>query len=827
MRVLGLLAGILIAATSWGQDVWSQAAANADATQQVIRFCNRFVDGWLTQADPVSGLIPRNLRGDWYWNAKDSAADNYPFMVLTAYVTGNAHMKRSMDYILAQEKKLTCRVDSLPDTFDFATQKFLTPEPQMSDVIFGASEYAKDGLMPITDWMGPTAYLNRMAEMIPDTWNYANVESPVGPLVSDNIEVNGDQLQVLSRMYWLTGDDRFKDWAFRLADYYLLHDDFTRHDSIKLRDHGCEVINGLSEAYCIASRVDPQRHDQYQAPFYAILDNILEKGVNEDGMMPSSYNPKTGEQDWGRINDSWGYVYNAFLTVAMIDGVQRYEDAVRHALENVYKYVDADWEGGSADGYADSIEGALNMLNRIPVDSGFEFVDKSLPFILAKQRPDGIVEGWHGDGNSARTLLIYALWKTQGITASPWRDDVKLGAVRDEDGAVHVVVTAEFPWHGALRVDRPRHEEYFHMPMDYPRINQFPEWFTTQPAQKFRVAKNDETPVVVEGKELWNYPLVLNAGETMKLTIQEEPRALRAMAYTPRNADETRAWQEEVRRGLAKALQIDDLLARRDAIPLSPEVISEEKRDGYTWLEYSIQSTPGRRIRVVVTKPDTEGKVPAVVCIHGHGGDRYATYDPKSIYKGFATELAPKAVTIGMDVGQHEVYETGRTLMGERLWDTMRCIDFLMTMPEVDKERIGCAGLSLGGEMAMWLGAMDPRVAATVSAGYLTTMDHMEVNHCMCWKFPGLRELVDWEDVYALIAPRALMCQNGLKEPYDDFNVSIARQAMVEIHKAYKAFDAEDAAVLAVHDGAHEIDLPSLLDFFMQHVESAPGQAKS
>jgi len=45
--------------------------------------------------------------------------------------------------------------------------------------------------------------------------------------------------------------------------------------------------------------------------------------------------------------------------------------------------------------------------------------------------------------------------------------------------------------------------------------------------------------------------------------------------------------------------------------------------------------------------------------------------------------------------------------MGERLWDAMRCIDYLESLSQIDKKRIGCAGLSLGGEITMWLGAMD------------------------------------------------------------------------------------------------------------------------
>ena len=158
--------------------------------------------------------------------------------------------------------------------------------------------------------------------------------------------------------------------------------------------------------------------------------------------------------------------------------------------------------------------------------------------------------------------------------------------------------------------------------------------------------------------------------------------------------------------------------------------------------------------------------------------------------------------------------------MGERLWDVMRCVDYIESLSGVDRTRIGCAGLSLGGEMAMWLGAMDERIAATVSAGFLTTMDHMEQNHCMCWKFPGLRELVDFADIYALTAPRPLQCQNGLREPQSQFYVPLARQAMEEVRTIYRDMDRPENVTLDVHDEGHVIDLPALLYFFATHLHS-------
>jgi hypothetical protein len=120
--------------------------------------------------------------------------------------------------------------------------------------------------------------------------------------------------------------------------------------------------------------------------------------------------------------------------------------------------------------------------------------------------------------------------------------------------------------------------------------------------------------------------------------------------------------------------------------------------------------------------------------------------------------------------------------------------------------------------MAMWLGAMDPRIQATVSSGFLTRMDQMEQNHCMCWKFDGLRELVDFADIYAMIAPRPLVCQNGKKEPPSQFPPSIAREAMKEIHAAYVDFGKPDNVELHVHEGAHEIGLPNLLKFVDAHL---------
>jgi hypothetical protein len=309
---------------------------------------------------------------------------------------------------------------------------------------------------------------------------------------------------------------------------------------------------------------------------------------------------------------------------------------------------------------------------------------------------------------------------------------------------------------------------------------------------------------------------------------------LRTMKYTTRPASETKAWQSSVRARLSSLLKLDDLLRSKEAIALRPKELSSVDKGSYTVRELEISSTAGRRIRIILTVPTAKKeRCPAVVCIGGHGSDLYSPYDEKTIpkeaakakfekiYRGFGTVLAEKGyVTVSTTVSQHEVYEQGRLLMGERLWDLLRCVDYLQSLPEVDASRIGCAGLSLGGEMAMWLGAMDERIAATVSAGFLTTMDHMEQNHCLCWKFDGLRELVDYADIYALAAPRPLQCQNGLQEPESQFYVPLARRALEEIRATYLDLGTPENVTLDVHNEGHVIDLPALLYFLDKHLHS-------
>ena len=317
------------------------------------------------------------------------------------------------------------------------------------------------------------------------------------------------------------------------------------------------------------------------------------------------------------------------------------------------------------------------------------------------------------------------------------------------------------------------------------------------------------------GKPLGYFQATPRPGRAIIPTRLPVP-VLRSRKYTPGTRQEAIIWQKKLRGSLARLMKMQDLIAQDTPLPLNPTTSSSEDRGKFILHEMEIDSTPGNRIKLVLTVPKAvTGTCPAVVAIAGHSGTRHSCYQDR----GFATLLAEKGyVTISTRISQHSVREQQRTMMGERLWDLMRCVDLLASRREVDSARIGCAGNSLGGEMAMWLAAMDERIAATMSAGFLTRMDQLEENHCRCWKFPGLRELVEFSDIYALTAPRPLMCQNGLQERPTWFTVPLARKALDGIKPIYEVFEAPENLEFVAHEGGHVIEVPSLLAFLGKHL---------
>lgn len=111
----------------------------------------------------------------------------------------------------------------------------------------------------------------------------------------------------------------------------------------------------------------------------------------------------------------------------------------------------------------------------------------------------------------------------------------------------------------------------------------------------------------------------------------------------------------------------------------------------------------------------------------------------------------------------------GQSWTGLNLKNDKKAIDYLFTRDDVDTNRIGCVGLSLGGFRSLMLAGMDPRIKCAVVAGWMASLpDMLEGDRCKFHTFmmfqPSLWALIDFPDLVALNAPNGLMVVNGLQD---------------------------------------------------------------
>lgn len=496
-RVLSILLLSLTASLARGAEhpAFDQARASAEIASYTISKVQRWLhEVALEKIEPDTGLY----RPDGDFNYQDAWADCYPFLVWAAWLTDLEALNGAVRGALHAEIK------HCPEGF-FA-------DPQHT---FGGSEYVKDGLIAIVEITGKDEWFQRMKAVEDEIWSNPTIDTPYGKIPSVDIEINGEQIQALARLYTMTGEKKYLQWAERLADYYLLPGDFV---PTHLRDHGCEIIGGLGLLVGVESEHNPAKAALYLPPMRKMLDAVLEQGTNEDGIMYDRLGGSRG------LSDSWGYNYVAYLCYDMVAGEPVYRRHVEQVLRNLAKptYQNYPWERDSIDGFADSVEGGIYLLNRLPVAEGLDWADREVAAnIVYRDKQDHLWGTMKLESNGVRTSIIHALMHTRGLIARPWQQGLTLGATETDDGLA-VVVESDKDWSGRLVFDVPRHRIYLRFQHDWPRMNTLPEWFTVEPEKQYRVKDiTTGSDHFYSGTQLHEgLPVDLQAGEERLLFIE-------------------------------------------------------------------------------------------------------------------------------------------------------------------------------------------------------------------------------------------------------------------------------------------------------------------
>ena len=525
MRGLKLLLLVLLFSTTSPavQGAEDPAFSKARESARIAGYSLGKVQRWLHEKclpaiDKETNLYLGQSRNRWDY--RDTAADCYPFVVWAAFYTDLDVLNGPMRDILHAEQKLCNHIDRLPVDYDIAGKKKINR--RLDQIIFGASEYAKDGLMAIVELTGKDEWFDRFKGIVEDIFKNAKIDTPYGRIPSKNIEVNGELLQMLPRLYTMTGEKKFLDWAHRLADYYLKPGKFVPG---RLSDHGCEIIGGLGLLLAVDSTASPKKFKQYEPHFRYMCDEILRRGTNSDGIIIGRLQSKPGPHDRVKLGDGWGYDYVGFLDYDMATGQNRYRKKIEFAMSNLLKprYRDFNWDHNSRDNIADSVEGGLYLLNRLPVKEGFQWADREIAKTLVDEsNPNRLWDIHKLEANTVRTVLIHAMMHTRNTIARPWRGDLQLGA-SPIDGGIAVVIKAVKPYKGKLEFDIPRHRIYMGFKKDWPRMNTMPEWFTVEATKRYVVKDvTNGSQRAYTGKQLHEgLPVDLQAAEERLLLIKQ------------------------------------------------------------------------------------------------------------------------------------------------------------------------------------------------------------------------------------------------------------------------------------------------------------------
>jgi dienelactone hydrolase len=155
-----------------------------------------------------------------------------------------------------------------------------------------------------------------------------------------------------------------------------------------------------------------------------------------------------------------------------------------------------------------------------------------------------------------------------------------------------------------------------------------------------------------------------------------------------------------------------------------------------------------------------------------------------------------------LDASMHALM-LGRTMIGERVFDVDRALDYLATREDVDMGRVGVMGNSGGGTISLFSAALLERIAFALPSCYFCTFraSIMSIYHCPDNFVPGLLQVAEMADILGLFAPKPVVIVAG--EEDDIFPIAATRQAFANLQEIYNAAGCPDRCHLVIGEGGH------------------------
>ncbi len=251
----------------------------------------------------------------------------------------------------------------------------------------------------------------------------------------------------------------------------------------------------------------------------------------------------------------------------------------------------------------------------------------------------------------------------------------------------------------------------------------------------------------------------------------------------------------------------------KEKVPLDVQYGEEVKTPKYTRKKLTYAAEKGDRVPAWLLVPHgLKGKAPAVLCLHqtvAIGKDEPAGLG-KNPDLAYAHHLAERGyVTLAPDYPSFGEYKfdfvKSRFPSGsmKAIWNNIRAVDLLASLPEVDADRIGVIGHSLGGHNGMFTAAFDTRLKAVVSNCGFTSFPKYYGGNLKGWTSARYVPRVatvhnnkpdrlpfDFPEVVASFAPRAFLASSPLHD--DNFEVSGVRDCIAIAEPVYGLFGAKD-----------------------------------